>query len=408
MIAMLDETLTIPSRHGADVARARQIARPVRWLVRGDPEPSAERWQALGEALLHGDPPMDRLIDWMRGHGMREARELFRQAVDRGIDAVPQAPAPLREFFASVDRRPGWLDDELLRRGAEASHRTGLTGMRALRDLALMTGYQASAINKTLVATGTLSRGPQRRLAETTKWWLDCTAGGGMDRFGEGFRNTLHVRFIHGLIRYQVQRQPDWRMDDWGLPVNQTDMAATQLGFSAIFLMGSRALGVRLSRADGEGVMHLWRYVGWLMGVDERWLPENETEGRRLLYHILLSQATPDESSRQLGRALMDEPLQRHYPRFGRLRGHYERARHISITRLFVDSRGMRDLGLPAWVPPWYPIVSIPVIFARHVLARLLPGGTARLARNGRKDQVDYLRILFGESTPAIHSPETE
>lgn len=396
----------IPSRHGTDTARTRRIARPIRWTVRGDPEPTPEEWRALGEALLQGDPPMDRLLDWMQDYGMRPARALFQAAVERGIDELPDAPGPLREFFEQVERRPDWVDDALLRRGAEASHRTGLTGLRTLRDLALMTGYQASAINKTLIATGTLSRGPQRRLAETTKWWLDCTAAGGMHRFADGWRNTLHVRLIHGLIRRQVRRQPDWRIEAWGLPVNQTDMAATQLGFSVIFLLGARALGVPLSRADGKAVMHLWRYIGWLMGVDGHWLPESEQQGRRLLYHILLSQAPPDESSRLLGRALMDEPLQRHYPRFGRLRGHYERARHVSITRLFVDNQGMRDLGLPVWVPPWYPAIGIPLNLVRHAGARLLPGGARRMARAGRTAQVDYLRILFGDATPRIHEPE--
>lgn len=405
MAASIAEDIRIPSRHGIDMARSREIARPIRWTVRGDSEPTPTRWRAIGEALLQGDPPMDRLLDWMADYGMRPGRELFRRAVDRGIDNVPDAPAPLHTFFEGVERRPDWVDDILLRRGARASHRTGLTGMRALRDLALMTGYQASAINKTLIATGTLSRGPQRRLAETTKWWLDCTATGGMDRFADGWRNTLHVRLIHGLIRRRVAQQPDWRPGDWGLPVNQTDMAATQLGFSVVFLLGARVLGIPLSRRDGEAVMHLWRYIGWLMGVDEHWLPATEAEGRRLLYHILLSQAPPDESSRLLGRALMNEPLQRHYPRLGRLRGHYERARHVSITRLFVDNRSMRELGLPVWVPPWYPAIGAPLNLARHTAARLLPGGRRRLADAGRKAQVDYLRILFGENRPAIHEP---
>jgi len=395
----------IPERHGADITHARRIARPIRWTVRGDPEPTPERWRALGAALNKGDLPMDRLITWMSEYGMREARTLYKRAVEQGIDSVVDAPMPLRTFFAQVEQPPAWLDHNLLERGAHACHRTGLTGMRVLRDLALMTGYQASAINRTLVATGSLERGPQRRLAETTKWWLDCTGRGGMARFAPGYCNTLHVRLIHGLIRRHVQRRPDWDESQWGLPINQTDMAATHLGFSVIFLLGSRAMGMPLSAADGQAVMHLWRYIDWLMGLDEAWLPQTEQEGRTLLYQILLSQPTPDTSSRQLGRALMDEPLQRHYPRFAWLRGRYERARHISITRLFTDAQGMRDLGLPAWMPPWYPAIGIPLKLARHARSRVLPGGIERVARAGRAEQIDYLSVLFGEAEPAIHEP---
>jgi len=361
----------IPTRHGADIATGRRLGRQVRWLTRGDPEPSPERWRALGEALLHGDPLMDAVVTWMLDIGVGEGRSIFQRALDEGIQRVPEAPDCLR----------------------------------VLRDAALMGGYQAAAINKTLVLTGSLSRGPQRRLAETTKWWLDCTTIGGMHRFAEGFKSTMHVRLIHGLIRHRVQRMPEWDITEWGLPVNQTDMAATQLGFSVVFLLGSRALGVPLTAGEGRAVMHLWRYVGWLMGVDERWLPETESEGRTLLYQILLSQAPPDESSRQLGFALMNEPFERHYPNLAWLRGHFERARHLSIARLFLDRQSMRDLGLPDRVLPWYPALAAPANLFHQGTRRLLPGGRHRLARQGRKAQVDYLTVLFGDAAPAIHQP---
>lgn len=396
----------VPTRHGSDLPRARRMARPIRWLTRGDPEPSQQRWQALGEALTQGDPPADQLIEWMHGYGMRAAKSLYRQASERGIDSIPDAPQPLRTFFAQVERLPTWLDTDLLAQGAAVSHRAGLTGMRILRDLALMGGYQASAINKTLIATGSLARGPQRRLAETTKWWLDCTASEGMARFAPGYCSTLHVRLMHGLLRRSVERRPDWSSRAWGLPINQTDMAATHLAFSVTFLIGSRALGIRISRDDGHAVMHLWRYINWLMGVDEAWLPATEQAGRKLLYQILLSQATPDESSRLLGRALINEPLQRHYPNLAWWRGRYERARHLSITRLFTDAQGMRDLGLPTSVLPWYPAITIPRNLARHTSAALLPGGARRLARVGRAKQEAYLQTLFGDHKPHLHEPE--
>lgn len=402
------ETTVIPKRHGADLAAGRRIARPVRWLTRDDPTPSEQRWQALGEALMRGDPPMDRMVEWMLDYGMREGRALFQQALDHGIENVADAPEPLCALFAVIDRRPAWADDDLLMRGTQASHLAGMAGLYALRDASLMGGYQASAINKTLVLTGSLANGPQRRLAETTKWWIDCTEPGGLQRFGEGFKSTLHVRLIHSLIRRRVQRMPEWDNSEWGLPVNQTDMAATQLAFSVIFLLGSRALGVPLTPSDGRAVMHLWRTIGWLIGIDERWLPETEQHGRELLYQILLSQAPPDDSSRQLGRALMDEPLHRSYPNFAGLRGRFERARHLSIARLFLDAQSMSDLGLPSGVLPWYPAISAPLNFARHGTHRLLPGGRRRLVRTGRKAQVDYLKILFGQVRPAILTPVAE
>lgn len=397
----------IPSRHGADIATGKRIARKLGWLTRANVRASPQRWQALGAALMQGDPLMDDLVTWMHKRGMRKARALFQQALDHGLHTLHQPPAPLRKFFESVESPPQWLDDKLLAQGAAVCHRTGVSGLYALRDAALMGGYQASAINKTLVLTGSLTQGPQRRLAETTQWWIDCTEVGGMGRFGTGYKSTLQVRLIHALIRRRVQAMPEWEVAAWGLPINQTDMAATQLGFSVIFLLGSRTLGVPIARDEGEAVMHLWRWIGWLMGVDECWLPTTETEGRVLLHQILVSQAPPDESSRQLGQALMQEPMGRHYANFSWLRARYERARHLSVARLFLDGQSMRNLGLPAKVLPWYPAITLPLNLARQVSGHVLPGGHARLCQTGREAQLAYLDVLFGavEQRKPLYQP---
>src|SRR5690554_7488598 len=91
------------------------------------------------------------------------------------------------------------------------------------------------------------------------------------------------------------------------------------------------------------------------MGVDESLLCNSEQEGRIALYQNVISQAMADDTSRQLGRSLMDQPLGRHYPNMHFLRGHWEKQVHLSIIRLFVGWRGMKDLGLPTWTLPWYP-----------------------------------------------------
>ncbi|HKY91059.1 MAG TPA: oxygenase MpaB family protein [Nevskiaceae bacterium] len=380
---------------------------PLRWFVDGDPTPSPERWQAIGEAILRGDPPMDRLVDWMFATGMGRTRPLFEQALERGIGTIPDAPAPLREFFALVDTRPSWVDDRLVRAGARVAQRGGRVYWDVARDLSLMGGYQASAFNRTLLLTGALQKGATRRIAETASWWLDCTADGGMERFGAGFKSTLRVRLIHALVRRHVAKLPTWRTDEWGLPVNQTDMAATLYGFPVVILFGGRLMGVPVSRRDSEAAMHHGCYAGWLMGVEEQWLPWDENTGRTLLYQITLSIARPDETSVQLGRALMDEPHTRPWPFPGRLRAWYERERNLSINRFFLDGGSMRNLGLPKWRLPWYPLAQLPFTVARHLAARATPGGMARLARRGYAQQLAHLRehtgtkaARIGESAP--------
>ncbi len=387
----------IPSRHGARRSEARKLLGALSRVTRAA-EPTPQRWREIGEALMQGDTPMDRLVAWMFEAGMERARPLFERALERGIASVPDAPAELRAFFALVERQPDWVDMAQVAAGAKITDRGGMDYFCVNRDLSLMGGYQASAFNKTLLLTGALQKGPVRRVAETAQWFLDCTAAGGMERFGIGFKSTLRVRLIHALVRRHVQRLPQWRMAEWGLPVNQIDMAATALAFPMIMLLGGRAFGILPTRRESLAAMHHGRYVAWLMGVEERWLPRTEGEARKLLYELSLSITNADETSVQLGQALMDEPLHRAYRRLPRLQARYQRARHLSVSSLFLSRAARRGLGLPANSLPWYPLLRLPWNLLRHTLARLVPGGTARLERRGRQAVIDFLHQMTGDA----------
>jgi len=391
-----DKPQAPPLRHGADVSITRRIARNLRMTIRGQCEPSEAQWAKLGATLWRGDPLADDVVSWLHEEGMSTARPKLERAIEHGLAAVPDAPPALRRFMQAVEQAPAWLDTALMYQGARFIHSTGQYGMLVLRDAGLMAGYQAAAINQTLLMTGALQRGAQRRVAETTSWWIDCTAQGGMARDAKGFKTTLRVRVMHAIVRRSVSQRPQWDAASLGLPINQVDMQATYLGFSVVHLVALKATGVVVSAADAHAMMHLWRYIGWLMGVDEDLLYEDEMQGRIGLYHNILSQAPPDESSAAMGRALMDEPLHRHYPWGGWWRGRFNKARHLSLTRMFVGREGMRHLGLPATLP-WYPLLTFLPRFVWTGMHHLLPGGQARLQTWGRRRQLAYLPIMFGE-----------
>jgi hypothetical protein len=73
-------------------------------------------------------------------------------------------------------------------------------------------------------------------------------------------------------------------------------------------LQGLRQLGVRIAPADAEAYMQLWRWSGWLMGIDSELLPTTESEGLRIADIIAATQGLPDEDSRSLTRALLKGP----------------------------------------------------------------------------------------------------
>jgi ER-bound oxygenase mpaB/B'/Rubber oxygenase, catalytic domain len=390
-----------PTRHLSAVSFNRKTASRLRLFLRDYEPPLPAQWHALGMRLWQGDPLADDVVDWMHEVGMSVARPMFERAIEHGLSAELDAPPALRRFFDAVSTPPAWLDTKLLDQGAAFTQSTGVHGMMVLRDAGLMAGYQAGAINQTLVMTGALKRGPQRRIAETTCWWIDCTRTGGMHRWGAGFRNTLRVRVMHALVRKDVARRAGWNAAHLGLPVNQVDMQATYLGFSVAYLLALRGTGVPVTAADAHAVMHLWRYIAWVMGVDPELLYETEAQARIGLYNNLISQGPADESSVVLGRALMDEPLSRHYPTGAWWRGPWNKARHLSLTRWFVGRQGMKNLGLPMTLP-WYPLLSSLPRAAWHVGHRLLPGGALRLQAQGGQAQAAYLSVLFGADSPTL------
>jgi hypothetical protein len=61
----------------------------------------------------------------------------------------------------------------------------------------------------------------------------------------------------------------------------------------------------------------------------------------------------------------------------------------------------MRTLGL-AYMPPWYPLLRIPVNLGRSVAALTLPGGRNRAASRGEREQKALLHTIIGDSEAKI------
>lgn len=384
-----------------------QVKTPV-WLkliLGRELSPSRAEYDAVVDALWDGDAEMDLLIDWMYEIGPQKARPLFQQAINQGVASIPDAPEPLRRFFKSVDNPPAWLDRTLVEEGVRFIHGTGLTSTHVLRDLALMGGYLLSGFNQTLVKTGALNKGTAQRIAETGKWWMDCTKIGGMDRFGDGFKTTLHVRMVHALVRRNLAHREDWDAQQWGLPVNQIDMVATYLGFSVVMLGGLRKLGIPVTPRESKAVMQLWSYACWVMGVDEKWLRLGEREGLVLLNHTFMTQSKPDATSQEMAQALAREPLERHFERFEGVQRRFFYHQHLSVSQFFLGSQKMAQLGLPDDVLPWYPWLTLGPRFALYSARHWLPGQRERQQKQGRAKQEWALATLFGEKEHKVIQP---
>ena len=366
--------------------------------------PTYAEYLELNESLHTGDVPMDRLMDWVMINP-RENRKLFETALYQGLDALPKPVPEIKAFFDLVEQQPVWFDQEKIDRAIQFTHRLGANVTFIMRDLALMTGYQYPGFNQPLILTGALSKYAGKRLAETHKWWLDVTKPNGFQRFNDGFTSTIFVRFIHSLVRYHLKKSKDWDWDIWGMPINQYDQAMTNIAFSGVMLLGIRAIGIFPTKSEVDAIMHFWKYTGWLMGVDEHWLIDKESEGWKLLQWMNYAHPQVDESSRQLAVSLSKEPFEREYKYFKRFMQKKAYQNHLDVTQIFMGRKKMKNLGLKPRILPWYPLYLLTKNTVIYAGAKKIPKLDLYLQRKGRSQQEQALDLYqnAGKQLASMH-----
>ena len=398
------ETVTVPARYRAAEARGARLGWPLKVVgrVRAVDEDLMAR---LADGFMEVDELGGELARAMRlpaEDPNRVSMDDFRKAVEGGLEAVTDAPPALRKFFETVESVPSWVDWEQVERGAEVGRWLGQNAADILLPLSLIGGYRYGGPTDLLVATGGLvGDATMRRVGETQKWTVSVTRPGAMRRNGEGYALTLHVRLMHALVNESFASR--WDVARWGMPINQSDQAGTLSLFSGVLLLGSRGLGVRITREDSLAVMHLWRYIGWLMGVDEHWLVETEREQHRMNYHILLAQDDISEAGPQLAQAIVGAQKDLHFDRFAHVRRWYTRERLLSMLTAMLGPRSMRELGLPLR-PPWAPAYVFVLNQLRYRVVGRTRAGRQALIAWGDRVQRRELGRHFGPDRPEVGS----
>jgi hypothetical protein len=266
------------------------------------------RVDRLGRLLFAGDPIADAAIDALGSYDRRTAHALIDAGARGGARAVSEAPEAVRAYFDALYTLPLWADRARADRGGRLLFRTSMLTGLVLGAKSLLLGYAAPGGNKPLVlAGGLLERAPQR-LNETARYVRGVALPGGIFSGGEGFVITAKVRLMHAQLRRSLLTDARWKIQEWGVPANQHDMAATILLFSSELLSGLQALGVAIDAEERDDYMHLWRVAGHLMGVDPEILPANAGDAAELTAMIAATQGEPDADSRALAQALLESP----------------------------------------------------------------------------------------------------
>lgn len=403
---MASTTPLYPTRFREGEARGARYGRALRLIggVRAVDESLMDR---LGRGFLERDELGARLAGAMRTRaddGSRVSRSQFKAALTDGIDSVTDAPPALVEFLKEVSTVPDWVDRDLLEQGARLLHRLGQNAGDVGLQLSLIGGYRFGGPADLLVATGGLTGDmTMRRLGETQKWTTSLGTVGAVLPGGEAWRLTVHVRLMHAMVNASFE--PTWDSSRWGLPINQTDLASTLALFDATMLLGCRALGVRITRAESRAWMHMWRYVGYLLGVDPDFWVTTERERCQQAYHVLRSQTGQTDAGVQLAQAAVRVQLDRNFPgwpvRLQAARARFERERLLGMLTYLVGIQSMRDLELPIR-PPWPLAYVIPMNIWRYQVMARSAAGQGRLEAWGERVRDRILASYFGTAEPDV------
>ena len=358
----------------ADTPAARWASRVFRALFRFELLPAAENVEQLASGYYDGDQLADAFVDAVHAAPNKaDVWRMFDQAIEHGIDTVPDAPAPLARLFDELEREPDWVDHELVELGAKTFRRYGPT-VFSLAGATTLLGYTESSVAKPLALTGAyIGESARTRHMETARFWIDISEPRALRHGGRGRASAIRVRVMHAAVRRRVINHKEWDVAAWGVPISQSEALLTLTAGSLAPGLGLRLMGYRTSIAEIEAMMHFWRYIGHLMGVRPRWYPADVKEAIQLSAAFALKRSFGSGAD---GVELIESYPVAFRPKAGttlrrRLRDEVNYRAQLGYTRYFLPGSFYRRYDMPnPW--PWalHPLLQAPLIFAVESLRR--------------------------------------
>ncbi|MCS7003696.1 MAG: DUF2236 domain-containing protein [Cytophagales bacterium] len=213
-------------------------------------------------------------------------------------------PVELQLKWEKMQQFPAWIDFQKIKIATDFFSKYAQPIMTMLGLYSLPYCYAAAKGVKVLYFSERLRSDTLKRLYETAEFVWNVTQ---YDHWIDGkiFKFTQKIRFLHAWIRYCICRLPSWKIS-WGLPINQEDMAGTNLAFSLIVLRGLRKIQLKVSFQEAESYLHLWNVVGNLLGIDERLIPKTLKQASLLEQKIAERQFVPSMEGQTLTKKLVN------------------------------------------------------------------------------------------------------
>jgi hypothetical protein len=249
------------------------------------------------------DSVADKVLETLFAEGAFSSGDFSRLVYNRSV--YPERfPRVLEDFFESHRILPDWANKRLMQQGQAFFARHGQAILSVLGYYALPYCYAAADGAQVLYLSQKIRQNTTQRLLETGQFTLEVMHPRAFEPQGKGIVSALKVRLMHAIVRYHILRNGRWN-PAWGMPVNQEDMAGTNSAFSYITLRGLDKLGIAWTKAEGESFLHLWKVIGYLMGVETELMPDTLQQAYWLDRRIAERHFRKSEAGTALTKALL-------------------------------------------------------------------------------------------------------
>lgn len=264
------------------------------WMEIGNGWQDTPQTRLLDDHMWESDPVMDAVTALFESLGAPRVRAMFEQALEHGIETVEDAPQPLLDLFAHLDRKPDWYDEETCERGRLLLCETTDLAKLAATAFGLYATAFEEDVSAATGATGWIARQPVKRAVENQEFFEGVTYAGALKRDSEMFKMIIRVRLMHSLARRGLRRRlGDEYFVERGMPISNSNMAAGSAWFATMPPLIDHVYGRPVTKEQLDDVAVHWGYILYLFGVHERIIPTRWDDSIALANHAFASAGEP-------------------------------------------------------------------------------------------------------------------
>ena len=291
-----------------------------------------------------GDPLMDAAVEDLASLPRVKKSLFIRAGMNQDESVLREAPQSVRKIFAEPE--PDWVDHDAFKPGIIAFQSNVVNIFAAFVAGTLIDGF-STLISESFVQTGRIFDDGVRRLRQNNRHQVEIFWPGGLQRYGDGWKLSVRIRFIHAQVRRLLSQSPDWDFNAHGTPISAAHMGYSVACFSARTLKHAETLGAKFSKQERDSYCAVWRYAGHLMGVPETTLYTDEADALRWYAIGKLCEPEPTTNAILMANALINSA-----PLVGGITDPAERSKLVKntlypLSRLLVGKERADALNLP-------------------------------------------------------------